>query len=58
MHATRHRPILMCDYGYVDGRGMGIRNKVIPGMKNHNGTEPDLIVEESLFTVRLWKEER
>ncbi|MYA03211.1 MAG: transcriptional regulator [Caldilineaceae bacterium SB0664_bin_22] len=46
---------LMRDYGYVDGRGMGIRNKVIPGMRAHNGTEPDLIAEESRFTVRLWK---
>ncbi len=47
---------LMRDYGYVDGRGMGIRNKVIPGMMNHNGTEPDLIPEEFRFTVRLWKD--
>lgn len=47
---------LMRDYGYVDGRGMGIRNKVIPGMRDHNGTEPDLIAEEFRFTVRLWKD--
>ena len=41
---------------YVDGRGMGVRNKIIPGMQAHNGTEPDLIAEEYRFTVRLWKE--
>ena len=35
---------------------MGIRNKIIPGMLAHNGTEPDLIAEEYRFTVRLWKE--
>ena len=46
---------VMRDYGYVDARGMGIRNKIIPGMLAHNGTEPDLIAEEYRFTVRLWK---
>ena len=47
---------VMRDYGYVDARGMGIRNKIIPGMLAHNGTEPDLIAEDYRFTVRLWKE--
>ena len=32
---------VMRDYGYVDARGMGVRNKIIPGMLAHNGTEPD-----------------
>ena len=49
---------VMRDYGYVEARGMGIRNKVIPLMREHNGTEPDLIEEEYRFTVRLWKETR
>ena len=44
---------LMRDYGYVDARGMGIRNKVIPGMLAHNGTVPDLVAEEHRFIVRL-----
>ena len=47
---------VMRDYGYVDARGMGVRNKIIPGMRAHNGTEPDLIAEEHRFTVRLWRE--
>ena len=47
---------VMRDCGYVDARGMGIRNKIIPGMWSHNGTEPDLIAEEYRFTVRLWKD--
>ena len=47
---------IMRDYGYVDARGMGVRNKIIPGMRAHNNTEPDLIEEENRFTVRLWKE--
>ena len=46
---------VMRDYGYVDARGMGVRNKIIPGMRNHNGTEPDFITEENRFTVRLGK---
>ena len=47
---------LMRDYGYMEARGMGVRNKIIPGMRAHNGTEPDLLEEEHRFTVRLWKE--
>lgn len=43
------------DYGYVDARGMGIRNKVIPLMRENNGKEPEFIEEENRFTVRLWK---
>ena len=47
---------IMRDYRYVDARGMGVRTKMIPGMKAHNGTVPDLIEEENRFTVRLWRE--
>ncbi|MBI2191972.1 MAG: putative DNA binding domain-containing protein [Planctomycetes bacterium] len=47
---------VMRDYRYVDFRGMGVREKIIPGMRAHNGTEPEFIPEESRFTVRLWKE--
>ena len=49
---------VMRDYGYVDARGMGVRNKIIPGMRTHNGTEPDLLAEENRFTVRLWNSPR
>ena len=45
----------MRDYDYVDARGMGIRNKVIPAMAAHNGTDPEFIEEDYRFTVRLWK---
>jgi ATP-dependent DNA helicase RecG len=47
---------VMRDYRYVDFRGMGIREKIIPGMLAHNGTEPDFIADERRFIVRLWKE--
>lgn len=49
---------VMRDYRYVDFRGMGVKDKIIPGMRAHNGTEPDLVPEESRFTVRLWKERK
>lgn len=47
---------IMRDYGYVESQGMGVRNKIIPGMLEHNGTEPDLIEDDDRFIVRLWKE--
>ena len=46
---------ILRDYGYVEHRGMGVRNRIIEGMRKHNGTEPDLIEEESRFVLRLWK---
>jgi len=55
-YARNQTPVnVMRDYRYVDFRGMGVREKIIPGMLAHNGTEPDLIAEENRFTVRLWK---
>jgi ATP-dependent DNA helicase RecG len=47
---------VMRDCRYV--RGMGVKQKIIPGMREHNGTEPDFIHEESRFTLRLWKERK
>ena len=49
---------VMRDYLYIEALGMGVRNKIVPGMRAHNGTEPDLIAEEHRFTVRLWKKRR
>lgn len=46
---------IMRDYRYVDFRGMGIRDKVIPGMRAHNDTEPALVESGHGFTVRLLK---
>ena len=39
------------DYGYVDTRGMGVRNKIIPLLLEHNGTEPDFIATEDYLRV-------
>ena len=32
---------MLRDYGYVDARGMGVRTKIIPLLKLHNGVPPD-----------------
>ena len=39
------------DYGYVDTKGMGVRNKIIPLLLEHNGTEPDFIATEDHLRV-------
>jgi len=44
---------VMGDYGYLEHMGMGIPRKIIKCMKQHNGTEPDLIEQEEAFMVRL-----
>lgn len=46
---------VMRDYGYLEHMGMGVPRKIIRGMREHNGTEPELIEDEEQFTVRLWK---
>lgn len=46
---------VMRDYNYVEARGMGVRNKMIPAMHNHNRTIPNLITEEQRLVVRLLK---
>jgi ATP-dependent DNA helicase RecG len=45
----------MRDYRYVDFRGMGIRYKIIPGMREYNGTDAEFILTDWDFTVRLRK---
>ena len=46
------------DYRYVEATGLGVPRKIIAGMRQHNGTEPDLVEEETRFILRLWKEPR
>lgn len=43
------------DYRYVEAAGLGVARKIVKGMRDHNGTEPDLIEEEDRFIVRLWQ---
>jgi ATP-dependent DNA helicase RecG len=44
---------VMRDYGYLEHMGMGIPRKIVKSMQAHNGTMPDLIVEEERFVIRL-----
>ena len=46
---------VLSDYGYVEHLGMGVRRRIVGSMLKHTGREPDLVEEESRFTVRLWK---
>lgn len=41
------------DYGYVDARGMGVRNKIIPLLLEQNGTEPEFIATEDHLRLVL-----
>ncbi|MFH1912164.1 MAG: ATP-binding protein, partial [Pseudomonadota bacterium] len=49
---------VMRDYGYLEHMGMGIPRKIVKGMREHNGTEPDLIEDGERFILRLWKEKK
>lgn len=49
---------VMRDYGYLEHMGMGVPRKIVRGMHEHNGTEPDLIEEGERFIVRLWSRTR
>ena len=44
---------VMRDYRYLENMGMGIPRIIIRGMKEHNGTEPDLVERDERFTMRL-----
>lgn len=42
------------DYQYVDSRGMGIRTKVIPIMREFNGTEPEFEASDDFLKTTLF----
>lgn len=43
------------DYGLLEHRGLGIPRIVIRAMREHNGTDPDLVeLTDERFLVRLW----
>jgi ATP-dependent DNA helicase RecG len=46
------------DYRYIEATGLGVPRKIVQGMLEHNGTEPDLIEEEDRFLVRLFRERK
>ena len=41
------------DYGYVDARGMGVRNKIIPLLRNSNGVEPEFEATEDYLKLTM-----
>lgn len=45
------------DYGYVDARGMGVRNKIIPLVREASGEEPSFEATEDYVRVVLPKAE-
>jgi ATP-dependent DNA helicase RecG len=57
IRATRNELIkeILRDYRYIEASGLGVPRKIIRGMREHNGTEPDLIEDEARFIVRLRK---
>lgn len=46
---------VMRDYGYVENMGMGVPRKIVAGMRQHNGTDPEFIEGAEQLTVRLWR---
>ena len=49
---------ILRDYDFMEHRGMGIRRKVIPLTRAHNGTDPKFDATEDYFKVTLRKEAR
>lgn len=45
---------VMRDYRYLEHMGMGVSRKIVRGMREHNGTEPDLIEQDERFIIRLF----
>jgi ATP-dependent DNA helicase RecG len=43
------------DYGYVDARVMGVRNKIIPLVRALSGQDPEFIATEDFVTVTMPK---
>lgn len=44
---------VMRDYGYLEHVGMGVPRKIVRGMREHNGTEPQLVEEGERFHLVL-----
>ena len=57
LRAARNKMLkeILRDYGYVEHLGMGVRNRIIRSMLEHNGKAPDLVEDGERFVVRLWK---
>ena len=49
---------VMRDYRYLEHMGMGIPRKIVRGMREHNGSDPDLVELDERFIVRLLAQAR
>ncbi len=47
---------VMRDYGYLEHMGLGVPLKIVPGMQEFNGSEPEFVVEDESLTVVLRRE--
>ena len=47
---------ILRDYHFMEHRGMGIRRKVIPLTRAHNGTDPEFEATEDYFKVTIRKQ--
>lgn len=43
------------DYGYVDARGMGVRTKIVPLMRDHTGREPVFEATDDYLKTILYR---
>lgn len=48
---------ILRDYGYVDARGMGVRTKIIPMMKEQNDSEPVFEATDDYLKTTLFRRE-
>lgn len=47
---------VMRDYGYLEHMGLGVPRKIVRGMQEFNGSEPEFVVGEESLTVVLRRE--
>ena len=43
------------DYAYVDARGMGVRNKIFPLLRQSSGREPEFEATEDHLRLTMWQ---
>ena len=41
------------DYGYADARGMGVRKKIVPLVRQQNGVDPEFVATDDYLLVRM-----
>jgi ATP-dependent DNA helicase RecG len=41
------------DYGYADARGMGVRKKIVPLVRQQNGVDPEFVATVDYLLVRM-----